>query len=463
MWVGSKVSNTLHSPGASARQFAVRLIRPATPALALCVAVTLGTVPGKAEEPPHRRSGAEGPRIDRGVERPVLHRRACSYRVPVCVHGDGAREVLDGLDAAERMYEALTLALDVPAPDPDLATGKLEVYLTATPVADAPLGTRAFWSDIDRASAFVRVPRSLSRGCTLDTAMAEGLSLAAARRSAPAMDDATREGMARTLAQLAAGCPDGQRLAEAQVFASHPEVSWMTGFASGEGPSGAVYNHASTGFFQWLDRHYGAAPGRLMRMIWAFAPTKTPADSPRWVNEPDAFDVLGESLKDVRFTGSKLEDVLVDYAVERAFMGRGDPRFVDAEAPAPTIDWSIPWPEKARRLLSSRPIAQHGVSYVLVDHRGAPKGSRLRLEAEWEYEARIRWVCVKLDENFRERARISVGTPERATEAQMSLANLDDTAQILLVGVNLGDPKFPYDPDEIVAEPHAWLLSLQAE
>ena len=45
----------------------------------------------------------------------------------------------------------------------------------------------------------------------------------------------------------------------------------------------------------------------------------------------------------------------------------------------------------------------------------------------------------------------------------MSLANLDDTAQILLVGVNLGDPKFPYDPDEIVAEPHAWLLSLQAE
>lgn len=463
MWVGSKVSNTLHTPAASARRFAVRVIHPATAALALCVAGVLGTAPGKAEEPPHRRSAAEGPRIERGVARPLLHRRACSYRVPVCVHGDGAREVLDGLDAAERMYEALTLALEVPAPDADLATGKLDVYLTAVDVADAPLGTRAFWSDIDRADAFVRVPRALPRGCTLDTAMAEGLALAAARRAAPALDEATREGMTRTMAQLAAGCSDVRRLAEAQVFASHPEVSWMTGFASAAGPSGAGYNHASTGFFQWLDRHYGAAPGRLLRMVWAFAPTKTPADALRWVDEPDAFDVLGESLKDVRFSGSKLEDVLVDYAVERAFMGRGDPRFADAEAPSPTIDWSIPWPEKARRLLSGRPIAQYGVSYVLVDHRNAPKGSRLRLEAEWEYEARIRWVCVKLDESFREKARIAVGTPERATEVQMSLANLDDTAQILLVGVNLGDPKFPYDPDEIVAEPHAWLLSLQAE
>ena len=104
-----------------------------------------------------------------------------------------------------------------------------------------------------------------------------------------------------------------------------------------------------------------------------------------------------------------------------------------------------------------------GSSCILIRHDGAPKGSRLRVEATWEQHAKMLWAVVKLDAHGKELGHLVVPSHDRVTEAQMTVVDLDDVATVLLIGVNAGDGLYPFDPDDEVWEPHSWLMTVASE
>ena len=131
----------------------------------------------------------------------------------------------------------------------------------------------------------------------------------------------------------------------------------------------------------------------MLRGLFALRASKSPLDAPRFVNEPDAFDVLAKSFKDKLFEGSTLDDLLVEFSLSRARFGTpADGGAVAALADVPRVrnDWEIPWPTAARRLAPGYPVEPTGASYVVVSTAGAPDGARLRIEASWEEHAKMR-------------------------------------------------------------------------
>jgi hypothetical protein len=71
----------------------------------------------------------------------------------------------------------------------------------------------------------------------------------------------------------------------------------------------------------------------------------------------------------------------------------------------------------------------------------------------------MKWVVLKLGADGKERARIPIGSQDRTTSGNLTLTELDDTSQILIVGVNCGEWE-PFDPDDKTWEPHRWLITL---
>jgi hypothetical protein len=195
----------------------------------------------------------------------------------------------------------------------------------------------------------------------------------------------------------------------------------------------------------------------------------TSSGAARWNDEPDGVDVLRETFKDALSSGSRLEDLFSEFGTTRALFGPrdGGRELIEARplgaAVAPRIDWTIDWPASPRRLASPYPLAPTGSGYVLVHRAGAPAGSRLRIEAEWEQHAAIKWTAVKLDADGHEITRIPIAAQPRVTEAQATIVDLDAAADVLVVATNVGDPFVKLDPDDERFEPHAWLVTLASE
>jgi hypothetical protein len=399
--------------------------------------------------------------------------RVCSLREPICVHGDVPPSALLALlDAAERAWAVETGPLQLPAPDPDLETGAYDLYVVAgvaEGVATFP-GTRDPRSRIDRAAAYTLLDRSLALGetCARDTAVAASVARASLFRAAPATDEGSAQAEASYFARLAVPCAMGQ-LDGIDAFQRMPERAIADPAAESDVRGSAEYARGASLFYWWLDASYSTTPGGIVRALWALAPTMTPLAADRWNDEPDGVDVLRVTFKDALSSGSRLEDLFAEFGTTRALLGSREngAELVEARplgaALAPRVDWTINWPTAARRLASPVAIAPTGSSYVLVHRAGAPSGSRLRIEATWEQHAAMRWTAVKLDRAGRELARIPVTAAPRATEAQATIVGLDETADVLIVATNVGDPFVPFDPDDERFEPHGWLLTLAAE
>jgi hypothetical protein len=420
-----------------------------------------------------------GPAILYGT-RPVIvgDVGACSYRQPLCVHasrGIRATNVLDTLASAERAWEIATDALRLPPPDVDLVTGKFDIYIVRgfQGGAEAELGARDPIASFDRANAFMIVGEGLA-GCTLDALIARETTRAILLAVAPAIDSATARAETAYLARLIVPCaleaPGG-----VDTFQAHPDLSVAGGFGLGEfAETGSVvdrtdYAFGASLFYWWIDWSFGNSPGSVVRALWALAPTRTPVASARWTGRPDGFDVLRASFKNALTTGSTLDNLLLDFAVAREFLGRAS----DADHMPETrslgdaarvhADWEIGWPTEPRRLASGRGIEPTGAAYVVIDSSLAPNGARLRIEAEWEEHAKLLWAAVKVDNAGHEKASIAIPSAERATEAHITVVDLEDVAKIILVGMSAGDPYDPFDPNDAVLEPHGWVVSVAAE
>jgi hypothetical protein len=145
-----------------------------------------------------------------------------------------------------------------------------------------------------------------------------------------------------------------------------------------------------------------------------------------------------------------MDDILMEFALAR----------VNAWPP-PHEAWHVAWPVRPRRLVSPVAVSPTGATYVGVDTAGAPKGSRLRLEMEWEDYARMRWSVLKLDSADNAIASIAVTSPDLATRAAVTVDMLDATRRIVVVGVNLGSTEHPFSPSQGQWEPHGWMVTLE--
>jgi hypothetical protein len=397
--------------------------------------------------------------------------RACSMRHPICVHGRVAdSSLLAVVASAERAWDVETRVIALPEPDADIVTRAYDVYVVPHVEGGAvtALSARDLRSDFDRGSAFTLLGASLAHeSCALDVAMARSIARASLFRAAPATDEGSARAEAAYIARLAVPCAmtadDGVGLFQANAERAIADV-W-----NDDRRVGLEFDRGASLFYWWLDATYGATPGSLVHAIWALSPTKTPPGAERWNAEPDGFDVLAASFKDALTSGSTVEDLYAEFGTTRALMG---PRENGLELPearvlgaslVPPLAWDIAWPSSPRRLASPVPLGPTGSSYVLVHHAGAAPGARLRVEATWEAHAAIRWFVVKLDASGRELGRVPIAAQPRATEAQMTVINLDGVDSLLIAATNVGDPFAPFDPDDETFEPHGWLLTLAAE
>jgi len=321
-------------------------------------------------------------------------------------------------------------------------------------------------SPFDRASAFTLIDARASPGCALDTLVARELVRSSLLRVAPA----TAEGIARAqteyLARLIVPCAMGASEG-VDLFQAHPDRAPVGTWPEADARVGASFDRGASLFFWWLDYTYGASPGAVVRGAWAVAPTVTPLASWRWNDRPDSLDVLKASFKGALGTNSTVDDIYLGFAIARAFVGSADDGHLPesralGDAARIHVDWDVPWPSTARRWHSPGGVAPLGAAYVVVHHEGAPAEASLRVEATWEEHARMRWAVVKLDAKGTEMAEMAIPSLDRGTDAQMTVMELDKVATVLLVGVNLGDPKWEFDPDDEVWEPHGWMLTVAA-
>lgn len=396
--------------------------------------------------------------------------RACSFRRALCVHADARTppaRLLAALAATERAWDALTGALKIPAPDPDLS-GAYHVYLVDDVVGGGAtfLGERDARARFDRASAFTLLDKSLG-GCALDAAAAREIARAALFRVAPATPDGSARAATTYLARLVAPCAGGDD--GVSVFQRYPQRAIVDAWREADARFADRYQRGAALFYWWLDAEFGAEPGSVVRGLWALAPTSTPFGAQKWRAQPDEYDVLRMTFKGALGALTTIDDLLLRFAVARAFFGAADDGEHLAESRAlgeparVRIDWDVPWPDKPRRFASPNPVAPTAASYVAIRRAGAPAGSSLAVRAQWEEHARMRWVVVKVDAKGSATAIIPVTGLDRATEAEATVMNLDDTATVLVVGVNVGDASRPFDPDDDVWEPHGWLLQIQSE
>ncbi len=406
--------------------------------------------------------------------------KACSFRHAICVHSASktipGAALMDVLASAERAWDVATGPLALPAPEPDLGTRAYDVYVVepaavvgAAPslLAETVMGERDPRAAFDRASAFTLLDRrSAVAGCALDAIVSRELTRAILYGVAPGTEEPVARAQTTYLAKLMVPCA-AYDLDGIDVFQAHPDRAIMDGWDGSDEAVGRSYARGASLFWWWLDDAFGAAPGAIVRATWSLQPTSTPLGSWRWNAEPDAFDVLRETFKGALAPGSTIDDVLLEFAIARAFVGHNadDVHMPETrtlgDAVGARLDWDIPWPAQARRLAAREPTAPTGSTYLRVRCAGVPKGSRLRVETAWEEHAKMRWAVVKLDADGHEKARVTIPLANpKVTEAQITVVELDDTDSVLIVGVNAGDPAFQVDPDDVVWEPHGWIVSL---
>jgi len=371
---------------------------------------------------------------------------ACSLRHAMCVHGapgTGASALLAALDALDRGWDVHTQALELPPPEAD-AKPTWDAYL----VDGVPEGGRAALSSrdprgaLDRGESFGLIDRMAPPGCPLDVAAARSLAWGSLLRAAPATDAGTARAQTRMLARLATACAGSEE--PERAFQAEPERTLVD-------PDGEARSSGASLFFDWVDGTFAGQPGALVVGTWALAPTTTAPAAWRWTARPTGFDVLGSSLAGALGTDSNLDDVFLQFGIDRGLA-----------LPPARVAWHVAWPAHARRLASPVAVAPSGTSYVLVDHAGAPAGANLRVEAMWEDYGRMKWAVVKLDAAGRPLAVLRVTSQPRATSTALTVELIDAVDRFLIVGVNVGSTEHTFDPGQGWWEPHGWVLTLSA-
>lgn len=432
-------------------------------ALALGLALTASASVGRAETFFYR----EGPDFPVRVRRPALARRVCSFREPVCLHAEAdvpPSELGPALEDLERARRSLrALGLPPPLLDGNLGGGPaFDVYWLDRNAPEAsihPERDELRIGERDRASAFA-ILKGRPEGCARRNLFARALASAVGFRFDAAESPAIRESRAAYFAEVVAPC-DAITRPLVDEFQRHPERAIFSDTAPASGL-----------LFPWfLDTTLGTGwPARLPFALTAISQQSTPPGSFTFRDEPDFFDALRASLA-TRNPPRKVSDLLLDFAVARAFVGDRDDgqhlpetRWLGTEGRV-RFEWAVSFASLPRTLAPAFPIEPTGSSYLWVDLEGAPIGARVTFRATWEPPVSFRWAIVRVRKDGTEASRIVVPGVDGATEAVQVVEEIDGLAGLLIVGTNAGDIGLdrPFDPDEVPAEPHGYTITLWGE
>lgn len=434
------------------------LARRAALAAGLAVALAAPLAQGQAKPPP------SGPERTALRPRPASEAaRACSFVAPVCVHlapevpGWAGREVLAAAESALSGYRALGL----PMPLADASRGGSAAYDVYIGEGDAPSETVPDLETeplpLDQTAAYTLLAAPSTLGCDL--------SFEVARRAAEAivwrLDAGAERGIVAAatsyLASIVAPCSALETPA-IDAFQAEPHRA-MTSPA-------ATVAHGALLFPMYLEENAGSGdPGRLLMSLFAIAAQKSDPASPSWQNEPDTFDALRSSL---RFRRGSLDDLLLDFAVDRAFTGeRSDGAHLWATdlygaAGRVFFEWSVPFDSLPRRLAPARPLEPTGATYIWLDLTGAPIDAEITFVADWELPAVMRWTLVKVDRNGAEAGRVDIAGIFGSAHVERTLVLRDDLSGLIVVGASTGslDRSQPFDPDDAPFMPHAYEVTL---
>lgn len=384
---------------------------------------------------------------------------ACSASRSVCVHAPRGIDPLVAhvLGAAEHAFLGLE-ALDLPRPLHDLSrggTGGFDVYLD--PTADAPRLGRdpsGFDAVYERSTAFVVLPVVDAPGCRGRHHVAAAIASAGLVGIDASTDPATLTLAGDAFAASVAPCSTLE-IESVDTFQRAPERT-LTG-------DGVVGQPGSWLFSRFLDARYGnGVPGRILASLVAIGGQRA-VRSP--VDEPDPFDALRATQ---RARGGSLADTLLDFAVDRAFLGTRDD---DAHLPdvayfgdlgRPRIEWSVAYTSLPRRLAPARAVEPLGATYVWIDLAGVAADAELTLVTEWEKPVLFRWTLVKVGADGSEKGRVDIAPVFGEFRQERTMRDLVGLSGVLVVGVNEGEESRnePFDPGVPRLGPRSYLLTV---
>lgn len=384
------------------------------------------------------------------IQRPSAQLAGCSSREAVCVHAIGEVDPALAAEAVARAEQALATLrdLELPMPPADGGLGgsyDVDLYLDPNRVGSAAYADPLFEAaGFDNASSFALV-EARPGGCRFASDIARSMSQVVLLGMDPAAHDGTIAMQSSYLASMIAPCPTLEHAA-VDLFQREP---WH---ALNGAPRDALAG--SMLFPLFLDSEHGmGTPAAVMNGLIAVSTQRTPGEQARFDNEPDIYDALRKVTKARKFD---LGGLLIDFAVARAFLGnRSDglhlPGIDDFGALGrPHFEWSIDYDSLPRRLAPLYAVDPTGATYLWLDVKEGDADRGLSFHAEWDDSYVFMWSLVRVDREGKEIARVDKGGIWGQRELHCTLADLSDTAGVLIVGTSLGndDRANPYDPDD---------------
>jgi hypothetical protein len=386
------------------------------------------------------------------LEEPLLT-RLCSATRPVCVAYRAQvpfnefPRIMAALTALEVAYDRLVLALNLPAPrysdDAQPLTWHVEPNADPLTIRLKPILTAGF--DTAAVVCHSGTEKDLSRLAHLCV----GEAIAA--RLDPAETPEIRRAYALNLWWTVGEYSDEDAAGLARVQ-SNPQAALFTRDNLAQAPAAAL-------FFDYLDYKLGNhSLAALPTGVLSLSAQRTPVDAWRYVNQPDAADVLRATFDD---NFSILAHRILDFAFARVEVSEGLPFLTPLQAIGavgqPRIDWVIKASSLPRRVAPALPLQPWGSVYVRVDLDIPTEPLELGIKAEWEAPVAMIWQIAKLDESGKDTGRIEIAFEQRGSEIERRLVELGNTRSLLIVGTNLGgvDLAHPFDPDHEPFEPHS--------
>ncbi len=400
-------------------------------------------------------------------DRPPATRRIDSELLPVAVHGsDDVSEAR--LRAALRALEQAVWVLEregweLPVPDGGRGeTSGFDLYLSPTdalaegaPEGDVP------WSFLDSNIGFGVVDPDVDRlGACVAQAYGETLALS--------LDPAEASGWRKALGVYLArrvtgefGCGDAVDRQQAEPYRSWiPTVERLDERAPLDGGGGAL-------LFALLSERHDGGTGRFIRDLWDLVRQRT------WEQEtlglrasPDLWEGIDTVLE---ASGSKLDPYMDELAVARFALGdsarerhAGYAALHDLNTPVP-LTFETDLAALPHHTGASPVLDVYGSAYAMVDVRGAPSDSRLRIWLRGEYGVEWQLSATRLDAEGRERGRLSAPPRVGDRRAYLPIELDEDTAQVLVTVTNLGHRLPDADDPEMSARAFRLIFELVRE
>lgn len=400
-----------------------------------------------------------GARVESEPRPTGLAHVSCGLREPVCVHHDASVDAeLAGayLTALETAHAQLVGALSLPPPLPDPGLGPtsgLDLYLSPEQPADFFVVPDPRWQALESTSGHCRArPSHAQYRRQAGWCVAEALLLG--------VDAGETPHLRRALAAYLWSALGHASLAELEAIdtvQANPHL----------GLAGRDLEPESAGaslLFHHLDRHLRAGTiGALPVALGMLSRGSTPLGAPRWNNEPDAIDVLRQAFDGGR---ESFHDFMLDFAVERAFLGSRDagpshPELLWLGDAAPVrFEWALTASSLPRRVAPLRPLEPFGTAYVWLTLDRVSISGTLAVRADWEPPATFRWAALALDRAGRVLRRYDLPYVQSKSSAERTIVGHADASALLIAGINLGgvDLAHPFDPDHAPHEPHGFTV-----